>query len=183
MKDGWHGNEERIKSKREHTKKCKRNPKTRNLVCERWSHLYLCWSAASDSYSSSSVWYHFGCAVVFFSFLSINSSSLFYLCFVLVHWMCWANFFLASFGLMLDFSLHWQLVNALIRILFCSAGSCFSISVYECWKIVNTFWCLLQLCVNLEQKSKGNRKKELDDSSNNGIVHAFGDATQVITPS
>lgn len=23
---------------------CKRNPKTRNLVCERWSHLYLCWA-------------------------------------------------------------------------------------------------------------------------------------------
>lgn len=98
MKDGWHGNEERIKSKREQQdeekKKCKRNPKTRNLVCERWSHLYLCWSAASASYCSSSVWYHFGCVVViFFTLSSINSSSMFYLSFVHVHWMQRATFF------------------------------------------------------------------------------------------
>lgn len=62
-------------------KKCKRNPKTRNLVCERWSHLYLRWSgiffrilllllfatsfSTAATFPSSSVRFCFGCVILF----------------------------------------------------------------------------------------------------------------------
>lgn len=57
-------------------KKCKRNPKTRNLVCERWSHLYLCWAGRRC------LIFFVKCLVSFWVccfFLSVNSSSPFFI--------------------------------------------------------------------------------------------------------
>lgn len=58
--------------------------------------------------------------------------------------------------------------------------SCFSISAWMFYENWEHFWCLSQLCVIF---FFGHKKRIMDDGYNNGIVHAFGDGTQVITQS
>lgn len=82
-------------------------------------------------------------------------------------------FFLLFFVLILGFGNWWLLYFSRSIPMFFDKYS---------MKIGNNFWCLLQLCVNF-QALDTKKKRIMDDGYNNGIAHAFGDGTQVITPS
>lgn len=102
--------------------------------------------------------------------------SIFYLCSTIVHWM--------HQHFRYDFFLFYIHYFAVAKSQLLTGGAVLFLMFFD--KCMNVLWKLRTFLVSFSTLRNfffGHKKRIMDDGYNNGIVHAFGDGTQVITQS